>query len=73
MIEAGRTDADIFRELRLNSYFDRDFLRQLSSVSESRLVVALRTCVDAESGLKSKAWLEPGIELERLVAEIGQD
>lgn len=73
MAAAGRSDADIFRELRLNSYFDRDFLRQLPSVSEARLIAELRACVNAESSLKSKTWLEPGIELERLVAEIGKN
>src|SRR5262249_45031018 len=47
MAGAGRSDADIFRDLRLHSYYDRDFLRMLESVSETRLIAELRACVEA--------------------------
>jgi DNA polymerase-3 subunit delta len=69
----GRSEPEIFRELRLQSYYDRDFLRQLKAITEDRLISDLRACVETEANLKSKTWLEPAIELERLVASLGKD
>lgn len=72
LVASGKDQFQIFRELRLNDYYDRDFLPQLASVSEGRLVAELRACVDLEAKLKSQAWLEAGIELERFVAAMGK-
>lgn len=69
---SGRPEPQIFRELRLNEYYDRDYLRQLAKVSESRLIAELRACVDMEARLKSQSWLDAGIELERFVAAMGK-
>ncbi len=70
MQAAGLSEDKIFRELRLNAYWDRQYLRQASSLSEASLIDGLWACAQAESALKSKAWLEPQIELERLLARI---
>jgi DNA polymerase III delta subunit len=68
---AGRTESQISQELRLN-YYDRDYMRHLALVSESRLVAELRACVDLEARLKSQSWLDAGTELERFVAAMGK-
>lgn len=70
MVGAGTPPEAIFRTLRLHSYWDRDYLAQLSKIPESRLKADLRRCLRAETGLKSQAWLDPRIELEHLVVDL---
>jgi DNA polymerase-3 subunit delta len=70
LVKAGVAAEQIFRELRLQSYYDRDFLTQLARISEDRLIRDLGECVAAEVALKSKSWLDPAAELSLLVGRI---
>ncbi len=70
MAKSGATTEQIFRELRLQKYYDRDFLQTASRIGESALIKSLRDCLDTEVSLKSKTWLEPAIELEQLVLKV---
>ncbi|MBI4347443.1 MAG: DNA polymerase III subunit delta, partial [Elusimicrobia bacterium] len=70
MRAAGVPEAQLFRELRLHPYYGREFLRQAESSNETRLIRSLKLCVETDAALKSKSWLEPKIELERLVARL---
>ncbi|MDD5656354.1 MAG: DNA polymerase III subunit delta [Elusimicrobia bacterium] len=70
MLKAGLGQAEIFKALRLNEYYDRDFLAILARLSEKRLRRDLRLCLDAEVALKSRSWLAPALELERLLVDI---
>lgn len=65
---AGRPQAQIFGELRLHPHFDRDFLKLAAQTNEAKLVRGLKACLDVEVSLKSKAWLDGQVELERLIA-----
>jgi len=68
LAQAGRPQAQIFGELRLHPHFDRDFLKLAAQTSEAKLVRGLKACLDVEVSLKSKAWLDGQVELERLIA-----
>lgn len=70
MRSCGLPETQIFRELRLNSYYDRDYLRRAAAWNEACLIAGLRACIELEARLKSRAWLEPAIELERLAASL---
>lgn len=70
MAKSGATTEQIFRELRLQKYYDRDFLERASRIGEGALMKSLRDCLDTEVSLKSKTWLEPAIELEQLVLKV---
>lgn len=70
MVKAGLGQERIFRELRLNAYYDRDYLQQVAKTAETALEGGLRACLETEVALKSKSWLEPGLELQRLVARL---
>jgi DNA polymerase-3 subunit delta len=70
LVKTGVAQDQIFRELRLQKYYDRDYLTIAGRVSESALIKSLRACLDAEISLKSKSWLKPKNELETLVLRI---
>jgi DNA polymerase-3 subunit delta len=70
MLAAGLPPEEIFRSLRLNSWWDRDYLGNLARLGERRLVRDLSACLAAETALKSKSWLDPRIELEHLVVAL---
>jgi DNA polymerase-3 subunit delta len=70
MLRAGLPSEAIFRGLRLNAWFDKDFLPQVGKFSEERLRRDLRRCLETDADLKSKAWLDPRLELERLVVDL---
>ncbi len=70
MRAAGLAEAQIFRELRLHPYYGKETVRQADAANEPRLIKSLKLCVETEAALKSKSWLEPKIELERLVARL---
>jgi len=70
MTEAGKTQAQIFGTLRLNSWYDKDFLSLAQRLSEASLLRAVQACVDAEVSLKSKSWLDPAVELDHLVLKV---
>lgn len=70
MRAASLPEAQIFRELRLHPYYGRETIRQAEAANEARLIKSLKACAETEAALKSKSWLEPKIELERLVARL---
>jgi DNA polymerase III delta subunit len=70
MLTAGVPREQASRTLRLHPYWDRDYLDRVAKMAESRLARDLRRCVAAESDLKSKAWLDPRIEIERLIVDV---
>lgn len=57
-------------ETRLRIFYDNGFFQRAGRVTEERLRRDLRRCLEVESDLKSKSWLDPRIELERLVVEL---
>lgn len=57
-------------ETRLRIFYDNAFFARAARVTEERLRRDLRRCLEVESDLKSKTWLDPKLELERLVVEL---
>ncbi len=57
-------------ETRLRIFYDNGFFQRAGRVTEERLRRDLRRCLEVESDLKSKSWLDPRVELERLVVEL---
>lgn len=70
MLKAGTPKEQAFRQLRLHQYWDRDYLERVEKFSEARLARDLRRCVATEADLKSKSWLDPRIEIERLIVDV---
>ncbi|MDE2490069.1 MAG: DNA polymerase III subunit delta [Elusimicrobia bacterium] len=68
MLKAGLAPRDI--ETRLRIFYDRGFFARAQRVTEDRLRRDLRRCLEVETDLKSKTWLDPKLELERLVVEL---
>lgn len=74
LAKSGVPPDQIFRELRVNKYYNADFLKLAAETGEASLIRGLRACLDAETALKSSSWLEPKIELESLVLKVcGKD
>jgi DNA polymerase III subunit delta len=57
-------------ETKLRIFYDNGFFSRAGRVTEERLRRDLRRCLEVESDLKSKTWLDPKIELERLIVEL---
>jgi DNA polymerase III subunit delta len=57
-------------ETRLRIFYDSSFFARAARVTEERLRRDLRRCLEVETDLKSKSWLDPKLELERLVVEL---
>jgi DNA polymerase-3 subunit delta len=57
-------------ETRLRIFYDNGFFARAGRVTEERLRRDLRRCLEVEADLKSKTWLDPRIELERLLVEL---
>ena len=70
LAKSGAPQERIFRELRLQPYYDRDYLTVLSKIGEPGLIGALRNCLETEITLKTQSWVEPAIELEGLVLKV---
>jgi len=70
MLKAGRPESDVFSALRLHSYWDKDYLTFLRRLGEPRLRRDLDACLEAEVSLKSRSWLAPRQEIERLVVDL---
>jgi len=68
MLKAGLAPRDI--EMKLRIFYDRDFFQRAQRVSEERLRRDLRRLLETETDLKSKAWLDPKVELTGLVVEL---
>ncbi len=70
LLKTDRSHDQILATLRVNKYWDKDFLPRVGRISEVRLMRDLERCLTTEADLKSKAWLDPKIELENLVADV---
>jgi DNA polymerase-3 subunit delta len=68
MLKAGLQTREIETKLRI--FYDNGFFARAQRVSEDRLRRDLRRLLEVETDLKSKAWLDAKIELERLVVEL---
>jgi DNA polymerase-3 subunit delta len=68
LLKTGMPQREI--ETRLRIFYDNAFFARAARVSEERLRRDLRRCLEVETDLKSKTWLDPKLELERLVVEL---
>ncbi len=68
MLKAGVAPREI--EQRLRIFYDNGFFARAERVSEPRLRRDLRRCLEVETDLKSRSWLDPKLELERLIVEL---
>ncbi len=68
LLKAGLGQREIEGKLRI--WYDNGFWSRAERVTEPRLRRDLRRCLEVEADLKSKAWLDPKIEFERLVVEL---
>ena len=68
--KAGVPENQVARELRLPGFVASTLLRQAQTLGEERLIRSLKACVETDAALKSKSWLDPKIELERLVVRL---
>ncbi|MFI5361562.1 MAG: DNA polymerase III subunit delta [Elusimicrobiota bacterium] len=68
LLKAGLAPREIETKLRI--FYDNAFFARAARVTEERLRRDLRRCLEVETDLKSKAWLDPKLELERLVVEL---
>lgn len=68
LLKAGVAQREV--ETRLRIFYDNGFFQRAGRVTEERLRRDLRRCLEVEADLKSKTWLDPRIELERLVVEL---
>lgn len=68
MLKAGISTREI--EMKLRILYDNGFFQRAQRVSEERLRRDLRRLLEVETDLKSKAWLDPKIELETFVVEL---
>lgn len=67
LLKAGVPQDTAFFKLGLKKGWDAGFFDWTSRVKEPQLVRALRDCLEVEADLKSKSWLDGGVELETLV------
>jgi DNA polymerase-3 subunit delta len=68
LLKAGMPQREI--ETRLRIFYDNGFFARAARVTEERLRRDLRRCLEVETDLKSKTWLDAKLELERLVVEL---
>ena len=68
LLKTGMPQREI--ETRLRIFYDSAFFARAARVTEERLRRDLRRCLQVETDLKSKAWLDAKLELERLVVEL---
>jgi DNA polymerase III subunit delta len=61
----------IARSVRLyNPYMAREFLSRVSKMTEARLRRDLKRCLETETLLNQKSWLDPRMEIEQLVIDV---
>ncbi len=71
MQSAKASPDQIARAARLfNPYYAREFLARVAKLSEPRLRRDLKRCVETETALNSKSWLDARVEVERLVIDV---
>ena len=68
LLKAGLPQREI--EMKLRIFYDNAFFARAARVTEERLRRDLRRCLEVETDLKSKTWLDSKLELERLVVEL---
>ncbi len=68
LLKAGLPQREIETKLRI--FYDNSFFARAARVTEERLRRDLRRCLEVETDLKSKSWLDSKLELERLVVEL---
>lgn len=68
LLKAGVPQREI--ETRLRIFYDNGFFARAARVSEQRLRRDLRRCLELETDLKSKTWLDARVELESFVVEL---
>ena len=68
MLKAGLAPREIEQKLRI--FYDNGFFARAQRVTEERLRRDLRRCLEVETDLKSKTWLDSKLEFERLVVEL---
>jgi len=68
MLKAGLAPREIEQKLRV--FYDNGFFARAQRATEERLRRDLRRCLEVETDLKSKSWLDAKLELERLVVEL---
>jgi DNA polymerase III subunit delta len=68
LLKAGVPQREIETKLRI--FYDGAFFARAARVTEERLRRDLRRCLEVETDLKSKSWLDPKLELERLIVEL---
>jgi DNA polymerase-3 subunit delta len=68
LLKAGVPQREIETKLRI--FYDNTFFARAARVTEERLRRDLRRCLEVETDLKSKSWLDPKLELERLIVEL---
>jgi DNA polymerase-3 subunit delta len=67
LLASGRTPDETAREVRIPFFKAGEFLRKARRQDEADLVAGLEACLQAETALKSKAWIDPVIEIQGLV------
>ncbi len=67
LLKAGQSPDRITSSLRV---WDREFIPRLGRMSQARLARDLGRCLRTETDLKSKAWLDPKLELEGLIVDL---
>ena len=70
MLKSGKPSDRIFKTLRLNQYYDREYLSIVERLPENGLIRSLGQCLETEKSLKSRSWLDASIELENLVLKV---
>jgi DNA polymerase-3 subunit delta len=68
LLKAGESQFVVEKKLRI--FYDNTFFQRAARVTEDRLRRDLRRLLEVETSLKSKAWLDPKIELTSLVVEL---
>ncbi len=70
MLRERSSEDAVFSALRLNRWWDKDYLGTLKLIDEKRLCRDLKACLETEISLKSKSWLSASQEIERLVIRL---
>jgi DNA polymerase III subunit delta len=70
MLAAGAPPPEIQGKLRVHPAYYSRFVEKLARLNPARLRRDLEYCAEVEASLKSRAWLDPKLELERLVVAV---
>ena len=71
MQRAGVPVDQIGRSVRIfNAWAAGKFIDRLGKLTETRLRRDLKRCLQTETDLNSKSWLDPRLEVERLLIDV---